>query len=52
MEYNPRERIVKWKKESDPLQPTYQLEVEANDDPIHPEINLTGINDEVEIINF
>jgi hypothetical protein len=35
------------KKESDPNQPTYQLEIEANDDPIHPEINLTGLNDEV-----
>lgn len=45
IEYNPRERIVKFKKESDPNQPTYELEVEANNDPVHPEINLTGIDD-------
>lgn len=44
--------MVRFKKESDPNQPTYHLAIESNDDPIHPEINLTGVNDEVELINF
>lgn len=49
VEFNPKEQKVKFTQDS--TEKTYEIEFEITDDPIYPEINLTGVGDEVEIIN-